>query len=538
MQQFKRWTETYVQLLTADKKRSLEPQELETYALSAYLTGRDVESYQILERAHRNYLGHGNTQKAVRCSFWLGLMLMNKGERARSGGWFARGERLFNDEKVPDCAEKGLILLPVALGALFAGHPEKAEKLFNEAITIGEQFADADLIAIGRLGLGQTMILQGEVAKGMKLLDETMITIEMEDVFPVVKGIVYCAVIETCCKVWDLRRAQEWTLALMRWCEAQPEIVPFKGQCLVRKAEIIQFHGEWHKALKETNDACELMTRPPGEPAAGEAFYRKAELHRLLGDFEKAEDCFHEAAKWGRKPQPGLALLRLVQGRNDMAETSIRNTLRETKDNTRRAELLPAVVNIMLAVKQTEEALEAAKELSAIALEFDAPYLYAMSSYCQGAVFLAEGRAQPALENLQKAFKLWNTLQLPYESAHTSELKAFVYLQMNDRDNSDIELAAAKWVFEQLKAMPDLERIKRLVDRKQHYETHGLTLRELQVLRRVASGKTNKFIAGELFISVRTVDRHVSNIFNKLGVSSRAEATAFALKSNILDNPF
>lgn len=538
MQQFTRWTKAYVKLLKADKERSLEPKELETFALCAYLTGRDVESYQILERAHLNYLELGNTQRAIRCSFWLGLMLMNKGERARSSGWFARGERLFRDEKVLDCSEKGLILLPTAIGALFAGNPEKAEKLFIEATSIGEQFGDADLIVIGRLGLGQTNILQGEVAKGMKLLDETMITLETENVFPVIKGIVFCAVIETCRQVWDLRRAQEWTWALMRWCEAQPEIVPFRGQCLVRKAEIIQFHGEWHKALKETKDACELMTRPPGEPAAGEAFYRKAELQRLLGYFEEAENCYHEAAKWGRKPQPGLALLRLVQGQYDKAETSIRNTLKETNDKTRRAELLPAMVTIMLAVKQTEEAFQAVKELSAIAIEFDAPYLYAMSSYCQGAVFLEEGRTQQALENLQKALKLWNSLHLPYESAQTSELKAFVYLQLNDKDNSDVELAAAKWVFEQLEAKPDLERINRLVKKRLHGKTHGLTLRELQVLGPLASGKTNKFIATELFISVRTVDRHVSNIFDKLNVSSRAEATAFALNNNILNNQF
>jgi tetratricopeptide (TPR) repeat protein len=200
------------------------------------------------------------------------------------------------------------------------------------------------------------MIQQGEVAKGIRLLDETMINIETDEVFPIVNGIVYCSVIESCRRVWDMDRAKEWTLALSRWCDTQPDIVPFRGECLVHKAEIIQFHGEWPKALKETRDACELLTRPPGDPAAGEAYYRKAELHRLLGDFEKAEDCYHEAAKWSRKPQPGLALLRLAQGQDDAAETSIRNTLQESKDTKRRADLLPAVVTIMLAVKQTGEA--------------------------------------------------------------------------------------------------------------------------------------------------------------------------------------
>lgn len=525
-----------MQLLKADQELALEPKDLETLALAAYLTGKDAKSFQILERAHQAYLYRQKTEQAVRCAFWLGLMLMNAGERARSSGWMARVERLLNDEQGPDCAEKGLLLIPAALGALSAGHAARAQKLFEQAVTIGEQFGDTDLIALGRLGHGQAMIQQGDVAKGIKLLDETMITVETEEVFPVVHGIVYCAVIETCRKVWDLRRAQEWTLALTRWCDAQPDIVPFRGQCLVRRAEIIQFHGEWPKALEETRDACELLTRSPGEPAAGEAYYLKAELHRLLGDFEEAEDCYREAAKWGRKPQPGLALLRLAQGQDDVAETSIRNTLQETKGTKRRAELLPAVVSIMIAVKQTEEGLEATKELCSIANEFDAPYLYAISSYCQGAVFFAEGNVQLSLEHLQKASKFWNILHLPYESARTSELKGLVYRELNDKDNSDVELAAAKWVFEQLKAMPDLERVNRLLNKKPDHETYGLTLRELQVLRRVAFGKTNKSVAGELFISERTVDRHVSNIFNKLGVSSRVQATAFALRNKMLDN--
>lgn len=536
MQRIENWTQIYTHLLEADQKSVLKPEELETYALAAYLTGRDAESFEILERAHQGYLDIEKTKQAVRCVFWLGMMFMNAGEMARGSGWLAKGERLLKDDNLSECAEKGLFLVPAGLGALSGGHADRAQELFERAATIGEQFGDIDLIALGRLGNGQAMIQLGEVAQGIKLLDEMMITVETEKVFPIACGIIYCAVIETCRKVWDLGRAQEWTTALTRWCEAQPDIVPFRGQCLVRRAEIIQFHGDWLEALEETEKACKLLTRPPGESAAGEAFYCKAELHRLLGDFEAAEDCYREASKWGRKPQPGLALLRLAQRQADAAETSIRNTLKETKDTKKRSELLPAVVHIMIAVEQTKEALEACKELNSVADEFDAPYLHAMSAHSRAAVFLAEGNPQPALKHLQKALIIWNTLHLPYESAHTRELKGLVYRKLGDKDNSDIELAAAKWMYEQLEARPDKERVERLLKRKQNHKTHGLTLRELQVLQKVACGKTNKSIGEELFISERTVDRHVSNIFNKLGVSSRAEATANAFKKNILDS--
>lgn len=535
MQKFDTWTETYVQLSKADRHHALEPGELERLALAAYLTGRNTESFQILERAHQGYLDQAKTGKAVRCAFWLGLNFINAGESARGSGWIARGERLLSDQQNQDCAEKYLLLIPQALGELYAGHGAEAQKIFEKAASAGKQFRNADLMVLGSLGLGQSHIQQGKIAEGIKILDETMITMETEEVFPVVNGIVYCSIIESCRKVWDLKRAQEWTSALSRWCEAQPDIVPFRGECLVRKAEIYQFHGEWPRALEEIVDACNLLSRHPGDSAAGEAYYRQGELQRLAGDFEKAEKCFHEAAKRGRKPQPGLALLRLAQGLNDAAETSIRNTLEETKDPKRRVELLPALVNIMIAGKHSGKAHEAAKELCQIAVDFNVPYLLAICSHCRGAVFYAEGNMRQALEQLQKALKFWNALNLPYESACSRELKGLVYLELNDRDNAETELMAAKWTYEQLSAGPDFERVDRLLNDGHHPETYGLSLRELQVLRLVVSGKTNKSIADELFISERTVDRHMSNIFNKLGVSSRVEATAFALTNQMLD---
>lgn len=534
MQRFENWKEIYKQLSKAHVANMLEPKDLETLALAAYLTGRDVESFQVMERAHHEHLDVQKSKQAARCAFWLGLMLMITGERAKSSGWMARGERLVDNDQGSTCSEWGLFLIPKALGILYSGQPDKARHLFEIAVDVGERFDDVDLIALGRLGRGQAMIQQGEVAKGIQLLDETMVLTETESVFPVATGIIYCAVIESCRMVWDLKRAQEWTSALTKWCDAQPDIVPFRGQCLIRRAEIIQFQGEWHKALKETKVACGLLTRPPGEPAAGEAYYRQAELLRLLGDIKQAEASYNEAAKWGRNPQPGLALLRLAQGQHDLSATSIHNTLIETKDLIKRSELLPAFVHIMIATELSEDAHKATEELCRIANGFDTPYLHGMASYCQGAVLLSQNSVQPALNHLQKALKIWNSLHLPYESAQTKELKGLAYLKLKDKDNANTHLAAAKWIFEQLKANSDLKRVNQLLNLKKDYDTHGLTLRELQVLSRLTSGKTNKYIAGELFISERTVDRHVSNIFNKLGVFSRTEATAFAFKHELV----
>ncbi|MGE0771374.1 MAG: LuxR C-terminal-related transcriptional regulator [Cyclobacteriaceae bacterium] len=536
MREIESWTDTYKKLVRAHEKKTLSPADLEKLGLSAYLTGREEEAFRFMEESHHGYLHIENLRQAVRCTFWLGLMLMNAGERARSSGWIARGERILNEHcQDEDGAEKGLLQIPRALAALQAGDVESARDLFAEAESMGKHFADTDLIVLARLGRGQAFIQRGDVTEGIKLLDEIMVTVETDPVFPMVSGIVYCAVIETCRKVWDIRRAQEWTAALTKWCDARPDVIPFKGQCLVARAEVIQFHGEWPKALEEINEACNLLTNPRTDVAAGEAYYRQAELHRLLGNFDEAENSYHEAAKLGRKPQPGLALLRLAQNRLEEAEISIRNTLHETHDTRRRAEQLPAMVRIMTAAHQIEEATKAVDELLHIAQQLQAPYLQGMSAHAEGGLLLEEGKMQPALLHLQEACKIWNLLHLPYELALTKELKGMVYKRWGDKDNAESEWAAAQWIFEQLGAGPDLERVQRQQNKGKHRENHGLSLRELQVLQLIAAGKTNKVAANELFISERTVDRHVSNIFKKIGVSSRVEATTYALRNNLLN---
>ncbi len=534
MKKAENWSEIYHRLSKADQQMDLGPGDLQMLGLAAYLTGHDVKSFQMMERAHMGYVSLGQTPLAVRCAFWLGLMLMNAGEKARSNGWMARGERLLSNATVAT-PEKGLLIIPAALGAMSGGKLNKAKSLFEEANALGEKFDDADVMVLGRLGMGQTLVRLGEVSEGVKILDETMVSLETEDIYPVVTGIVYCAVIETCRKIWDLGRAKEWTKALSRWCDAYPEIIPFRGQCLVRRAEILQFHGDWDHALEGTDRACALLTRPPGEPAAAEAFYRRAELSRLLGNFEDAEGYYQEASRLGRNPQPGLALLRMTQGKLGAAVTSIRNTIKETTDPNSLSELLPGAIKVMIAGNHLSEAGDAEHRLNEIAAAFDSPYLTAMDAHSKGSLFFAKGNFQFALEQLQKASKIWNWLRLPYEGAMTRELKGLVYGKLDDKDNSETELLAAQWNFEQLKAVPDFKRVSQLLDKKKKYRTHGLTLREVQVLQVLAAGKSNKFIASELFISERTVDRHVSNIYHKIHVSSRVEAASFALKENLLD---
>jgi DNA-binding CsgD family transcriptional regulator len=526
------WAEAYAQLSAADGHDPLGPEDLERLATAAYLIGRDDDGADVGARAHHEFLHRGEVARAVRCAFWLGFSLIEQGDEARGGGWLARARRLLDDAQL-DCVEQGYLLYPEALQALLQGDTAAAGAGFDEVARIGGRFEDPDLLALGRLGLGAARLAEGETTAGVALLDEAMIAVEAGEVSAVVAGIVYCAVIESCQEIYDLRRAQQWTASLTRWCAAQPDLVPYRGQCLVHRSEVMTLHGAWPDAMDEARRAAERLTAPPGRPAAGLAFYQQGELHRLRGELAEAEDAYHQASQWGRDPQPGLALLRLAQSQVDTAAAAIRRVVDEAFGFVARSRLLPAQVEILLAAGDVTAASAAAAELAGLTDDLGAPYLTAVAAHARGAVLLAEGDPRAALAELRRAWRAWQELEVPYEAARVRVLLGLACQELGDRDGAEMELDAARWVFRQLAAAPDLARVEALSGGAAA-GAGGLTARELEVLRLVAAGETNKAIAAELFVSERTVDRHMSNIFAKLGVSSRAAATAHAYQHGLI----
>jgi DNA-binding CsgD family transcriptional regulator len=526
--------DAYTLLSKVDQEgNTLDPQDLKLLAEAAYLVGKSDECTNNWNRAHHAFLKQDNTQQAARCAFWLGMILLNRGNSAQGGGWIARAGRLVEDYR-HDCVEEGFLLVPKGLQSLGAGNHQKAHELFSQAIEIGSRFNNPDLVTLGRLGCGQALVLQNKIDEGTTLFDEVMVVVLSDEISPIVTGIAYCAVIETCQKIYDLGRAREWTGALSSWCDSHPDLVPFRGQCLVRRVEIMQLHGEWQDAMDEVERACELLSQPPGEPAAGEAYYRQGELFRLLGKFSKAEKMYRRASKWGRKPQPGLALLRLAQGEIKDATAAIRQSEEEKKKPIGRSGILPAYVVIMLAADEIQAAQGAVEELSEIADELQAPYLQAVAARSQGNVLFEGGDLRTALEKLRHAWSIFKNMDASYESAKTRVLIGRACREIGDKDTAEMELDAARWTFKRLSAAHDLEIVESLIRETPSGKTHGLTPRELEVLQLLATGKTNKAIATDLFISERTVDRHVSNILSKLDVSSRSAATAYAYKHNLV----
>ena len=519
------WTEARELLTRADETAPLAAEDLERLATASYLAGREPDFLAVLERAHHACQKGGDSLRAARCAFWLGLRWMLRGEAGRATAWLARARRLV---EARDCVEQGYLLLPVAEQHLSAGEGEVAHAAAADAAAIGERFAEPDLVACARHVQGRARIQQGQLPEGLALLDDAMLAVTAGECSPMVTGLVYCSVIDACLEAYALARAREWTSALAQWADAQPQLVAFTSTCLVHRAEILQARGAWAEAIEEARRACERARLSVEQRPPAAAFYQQGEIHRLRGEFGAAEAAYAEASRGGADPQPGLALLRLAQGDTASAAASIRRALSATPERLRRTRLLAAGVEILLAAGKRDDARAACAELEQIAREHDAEALGAMAAQARGALELAQSAPQQALGALRLAAQAWERLGDPYEAARARERIGRACQALGDADGGRLELEAARAEFAQLGAAPDLARLEAGPQKAL------LTSRELEVLRLVAAGKTNKAIARELALAEKTVERHLSNILTKLGVPSRASAVAHAYEQKLL----
>ena len=440
---------------------------------------------------------------------------------ATGAGWLARAARAVEEDGT-DSVPAGFLRIGKAFEAMGAGDIDRAVSLTQEAVVVGRRLGSVDLVGLALHQEGLLLLDGGRTPEGLARLDEAMVEVSTGRLSPMVTGIVYCGAISGCWTVYELGRAEQWTAGMTRWCEAQPELGNFTGECKVRRAELKQLQGAWRDARADLA----LVSPEDVDPwAAGWASYVRGNIDRLQGRFAAAEEEFTDAGRLGCDPQPGLALLRLGRGSVQAAAAMVRRCLAESQEDAKRVEVLVAAVEILLAAGDQEHAASAADELGRLAEAHRTPVVDAFAAQTRAMVDLDEGRPDAAVTAARKALRPWLAMRAPYEEARTRVLIANACRALGDDESADREADAARVLFRKLGAVPDIARGQE--------REEVLSPREVEVLRLVATGATNRAIAAELVLSERTVDRHVSNILAKLGVSSRASATAYAVERKL-----
>lgn len=523
------WVAAY-EGLSAAGSDALLAADFADLATAAFLVGRHNDCIQALQRAYQAHLDAGDQRAAVRSAFWLAMALMDRGEAAVASGWISRAERLLAGFE-HDTVEHGYVLFFRMLGHILGGDPATA---LDEAATLasyGRRFGDGDLLAAGLMAQGRSLLYLGRVPEGVRLLDEAMVGVITGEVSPIFAGHTYCSLIEACQEISDFDRVAQWTTALTTWCGAQVGLVPFTGQCAVHRGQVMRVRGAYEPAITELDGAAARYVAVGTPAAAGLAFAEMGEVLRIRGEYDAAERAFEQAVALGHDPQPAYALLSLARGRTDAACAAVRRVLGEPRDPIHRSQLLPGAIEVLLAADDLGAAAPLVTELEAVADAFDSASLTAMAGYAVGALALAEDRPEDALTALRAALHRWRELDWPYEAARAEVLLGRSLRELGDEASAAIELAAAARSFATLGATPAAQELDRL--QTPNPLPAGLTPREVEVLRLVAAGKSNPEIAAALFLSTKTVARHLSNIFTKLDVPTRTAAAAYAFEHGL-----
>ena len=525
------WATAYERLAAVDPSALGEADRL-ALGTAAFLSGDRDAADRAYQESYRHHIDSGSTLAAARDTFWLGMLHNMGGNPAIGGGWVARGARLLHDAP-SDAVEHGYQAVHEMFRHIFAGEFSAALEVSERIAETGQRCREANLVALGLSAQGRLLIYGGRVPEGLALLDEAMVGLNDPDVSPVIAGHVYCSMVEGCQEIADYRRMTEWTTLLTRWCQVQPDLVPFTGQCAVHRAQIMRWRGALPEALDELRLALARYVAEGGTPAAGLAHYERGEVLRVQGDYAGAAAAYEEAAALGRDPQPGLALLTLAKGRVPAAVAMVRRLMDETPDPVHRSGHLPAAVEVFLAAGELDAARLAADELTSVAASFGCESLEASGAFGQGSVSLAAGDADgaaEALHHLRHAWKVWIQLGARYEAAWARVQIGVACRVLGDEESALSELGVAGRTFAEIGAAPARAEVERLLGRTL---PDGLSAREAEVLRLVASGQSNGQIAAALFLSQKTVERHLSNIFAKTGVTSRTAAAAYAFEHNL-----
>jgi class 3 adenylate cyclase len=454
------WKDAFDRLAAADASTDLGAQDLESLGDAAFWLGRLHDCIRFRERSAAAYTQAGDRRGAARVSLALAGNHFWQRSIAVGAGWFAKAQRLLEDED--ESPEHGELATWRAHMLIAGGKLDEALQSARSAFEIGRRLRDPDLEAHGLNLEGTILIRQGEVARGMALIDESMASAVGGELGPFATATIYCTTISACHRIGDYRRAAEWTDATER-CAVRPGMADFPGDCRAHRVGILRMQGTWSEAEREAEQAARVEG---GEPThVGMALYEVGEIRLRRGDLAAAEEAFRRAEDLGKTPQPGRSLLRLAQGKLEAATSSIAAALAdESWDRLARARLLSAAVEIAVAAGDVEAARLAADELEGIAESYGTASLEAACACARGAALLAEGDANAAAASLRRGWRQWKEVEAPYEVARARLALAEALHAQADAEGSASEARAAISTFEQLGTRPDVERANRLLE--------------------------------------------------------------------------
>lgn len=524
------WSDVH-RRLSARPSVELSAAELDMLADALFWLDRPAESAAMWHQAYLAHLDRGEVEAATVAAWRAFFEHFQVGEKAAASGWLERLRQLVADHG--NTVEAGYVAVAEAGWAHVGQDLDTALVHAERAAAVGRDAGDANLTALATETCGRILIALDRVSDGLGLLDDAMVSVVGGELDPLFTGWIFCEALSVCRDLADMHRATEWTDAAMRWCDGMDQGRVYSGICRVHQVELMCLRGAWATAEVEVGRACDELTSV--DPRyAGEAYYVAGELCRLHGDFAGADKAYRRAHELGRQPQPGLALVRLAQGQTDTALAGLRRAVDGAPSAPlTRARLLAALVEAELQSRDVAAARAAVDDLGAMVDDNRSPYLGAIRDRCHGAVALEAGDTSAALEHLARARDAFADLGMSFDAAQVQVRLGIAASRTRDTDGARLELMAARATFAQLGAGPDLEVADGLL-RERPPHPGGLTDRQLEVLRLVAHGRTDREIAATLFISEHTVARHVSNIRSKLGVPSRAAATAFAYQHHLL----
>lgn len=523
------WAQAYEALSSVDPA-SLAPVDLEALADAAWWVFDEHQAIQARQRAYAGYAAAGDDTRAGAAAARLAIDHFSRGNRSVGSGWLAKAHRHLDGE--PECPEQGMLWTMEATVRRYGGDPEGSLELAERAAALARRLRDGSGLAMAIHTEGMAHLSAGRIAQGLTLLDEAMTSVLAGEVDPYLTGVVYCNVIGACLEIADLRRASEWSIAARDWCDSLAADSPFHSLCRVNRAQVARFSGAWAEAEAEASLAAEQMEQVDSAEI-GSALAELGEIRRRRGDLDGSAVAFDRARAHGADPQPGRALLALARGRNREAAAELRSARERAQTVPERVRLLAACVEVSIASGEPAEAKACAAELREVTAALTTPALEAMADHADGAVLLAQGDPEAALPPLRRACAAWADLHFPYEHARSRQVLGTAMRAAGDEEGGMGELREAGEAFARLGARLDVAAVGALL-RPDDALPAGLSAREGEVLRLVASGKTNRDIAVELVLSEHTVGRHLQNIYSKIGVSSRAAATAFVFEHGLV----